>query len=139
MSDKVTERAKQARVEVRAYEVIYGLVDEVRAAMEGKLSGVKDEVFVGTAECKAVFGGGNSKVAGCLVLEGTLAMKANLRVMRAGKEVYKGKIGSLRRVKDIVKKVESGLECGVGAEPEWGEWKPGDAIECFNLVDRIQV
>ena len=65
VSEKVSDRAKQARVEVRAYDVIYGLVDEVRAAMEGKLSGVQDEVFVGSAECKAVFGGGNSKV--CLL------------------------------------------------------------------------
>ena len=138
LSDKVSERAKQQRVEVRAYDVIYGLVDEVRAAMEGKLSGVQDEVFVGQAECKAVFGGGNSKVAGCLVLEGQLRMKANLRVTRKGKEVFRGKVGSLRRIKDQVKKVESGLECGVGADPEWGEWKPGDVIECFDLVDRVQ-
>ena len=106
--------------------------------MEGKLSGVQDEVFVGKAECKAVFGGGNSKVAGVLVLDGELRMKANLRVTRKGKEQYVGKVGSLRRVKDQVKKVESGLECGVGADPEWGEWKPGDIIECFDLVDRVQ-
>jgi translation initiation factor IF-2 len=134
----VADRAKQARVELREYDVIYGLVDEIRAAMEGKLSGVQDEVFVGEAECKAVFGGGNSKVAGCLVLEGSLTKGANLRVMRGKKEMYVGKVGSLRRVKDIVKKVESGLECGVGADPEWGEWKPGDKIECFDLVDRVQ-
>ena len=138
VSDKVADRAKQARVELREYDVIYGLVDEIRNAMEGKLSGVQDEVFVGEAECKAVFGGGNSKVAGCLVLEGSLAKGANLRVMRGKKEMYVGKVGSLRRVKDIVKKVESGLECGVGADPEWGEWKPGDTIECFDLVDRVQ-
>ena len=138
VSDKVEDRAKAARVELRAYDVIYGLVDEVRAAMEGKLSGVQDEVFVGKAECKAVFGGGNSKVAGVLVLDGELRMKANLRVTRKGKEQYVGKVGSLRRVKDQVKKVESGLECGVGADPEWGEWKPGDIIECFDLVDRVQ-
>jgi translation initiation factor IF-2 len=138
VSDKVADRAKQARVELREYDVIYGLVDEIRAAMEGKLSGVQDEVFVGEAECKAVFGGGNSKVAGCLVLEGSLTKGANLRVMRGKKEMYVGKVGSLRRVKDIVKKVESGLECGVGADPEWGEWKPGDKIECFDLVDRVQ-
>ena len=138
VSEKVSDRAKQARVEVRAYDVIYGLVDEVRAAMEGKLSGVQDEVFVGSAECKAVFGGGNSKVAGCLVVDGQLRMRANLRVTRNGKEQYVGKVGSLRRVKDVVKKVESGLECGVGADPEWGEWKPGDVIECFDLVDRVQ-
>jgi len=123
---------------LREYDVIYGLVDEIRAAMEGKLSGVKDEVFVGEAECKAVFGGGNSKVAGCLVLEGSLVKGAHLRVTRGKKEAYVGKVGSLRRVKDIVKKVESGLECGVGADPEWGEWKPGDKIECFDLVDRVQ-
>ena len=138
VSDKVADRAKQARVELREYDVIYGLVDEIRAAMEGKLSGVQDEVFVGEAECKAVFGGGNSKVAGCLVLEGSLTKGANLRVTRGKKEMYVGKVGSLRRVKDVVKKVESGLECGVGADPEWGEWKPGDKIECFDLVDRVQ-
>ena len=138
VSEKVKDRAKQARVELREYDVIYGLVDEIRDAMEGKLSGVQDEVFVGEAECKAVFGGGNSKVAGCLVLEGSLTKGANLRVTRGKKEMYVGKIGSLRRVKDIVKKVESGLECGVGADPEWGEWKPGDKIECFDLVDRVQ-
>jgi translation initiation factor IF-2 len=138
VSDKVSDRAKRARVELREYDVIYGLVDEIRAAMEGKLSGVKDEVFVGEAECKAVFGGGNSKVAGCLVLEGSLVKGAHLRVTRGKKEAYVGKVGSLRRVKDIVKKVESGLECGVGADPEWGEWKPGDKIECFDLVDRVQ-
>uniref|UniRef100_A0A7S0KTA0 Translation initiation factor IF-2, chloroplastic n=1 Tax=Micromonas pusilla TaxID=38833 RepID=A0A7S0KTA0_MICPS len=138
VSDKVNDRAKGARVEVRSYDVIYGLVDEVRAAMEGKLSGVKDEVFVGKAECKAVFGGGNAKVAGSLVLEGQLTMGANLRVMRKNKEMYLGKVGSLRRIKDKVKKVETGLECGVGADPEWGDWKPGDIIECFDLVDRVQ-
>jgi translation initiation factor IF-2 len=138
VSDKVADRAKQARVEMREYDVIYGLVDEVRSAMEGKLSGVKDEVFVGEAECKAVFGGGNSKVAGCLVLEGSLTKGAYLRVTRGKREMYVGKVGSLRRVKDIVKKVESGLECGVGADPEWGDWKPGDKIECYDLVDRVQ-
>ena len=106
--------------------------------MEGKLSGVKDEVFVGKAECKAVFGGGNAKVAGSLVLEGQLTMGANLRVTRKKKEMYLGKVGSLRRIKDKVKKVEAGLECGVGADPEWGDWKPGDIIECFDLVDRVQ-
>ena len=137
VSDKVADRAKQARVELREYDVIYGLVDEIRAAMEGKLSGVQDEVFVGEAECKAVFGGGNSKVAGCLVLEGSLTKGANLRVTRGKKEMYVGKVGSLRRVKDVVKKVESGLSAA-SAPTEWGEWKPGDKIECFDLVDRVQ-
>lgn len=137
-SDRMMDVAKQSKVEVRSYDVIYDLVDEVRAAMEGMLSSVKEEIPIGKAECKAVFGGGKAKVAGSLVIDGIFQIKKSLRVKRGSKEVYVGKVGSLRRVKDEVKKVETGLECGIGADPEWDGFKPGDILECFELVDKVQ-
>jgi translation initiation factor IF-2 len=139
-SDRVEDVAKRAGVEIRSYDVIYGLIDEIRDAMEGKLSEVKDEVPVGKAEVKAVFGGGSSKVAGSLVLEGSIKKGTFMRVVRGPnrKEMYNGKVGSLRRFKDAVKKVDSGEECGIGGDPEWPDFKEGDIIECFDLVERKQ-
>jgi len=137
-SDRIMDIAKKSKVEVRTYDVIYDLVDEVRAAMEGMLSSIKEEIPYGKATCKAVFGGGRAKVAGSEVIDGYFETKKYLRVIRKGKEVYFGKVGSLRRVKDVVKKVESGLECGIGADPEWDGFKAGDVLECFDLVDKIQ-
>ena len=137
-SDRIGEIAKKRKVEVRTYDVIYDLVDEVRAAMEGMLSSIKEEIPFGKATCKAVFGGGKAKVAGCEVTDGYFQSKKHLRVTRRGKEVFFGKVGSLRRVKDIVKKVEAGLECGIGADPEWDGFKAGDELECLDLVDKIQ-
>ena len=137
-SDRIMDIAKKSKVEVRTYDVIYDLVDEVRAAMEGMLSSIKEEIPYGKATCKAVFGGGRAKVAGSEVIDGYFETKKYLRVTRKGKEVYFGKVGSLRRVKDVVKKVESGLECGIGADPEWDGFKAGDVLECLDLVDKIQ-
>jgi len=137
-SDRVEDVAKRAGVEIRSYNVIYGLIDEIRDAMEGKLSEVKDEVPVGKAEVKAVFGGGSAKVAGSLVLEGSIKKGTFMRVVRKRKEVFNGKVGSLRRFKDLVKKVDSGEECGIGADPEWPDFMEGDIIECFDLVERKQ-
>ena len=139
-SDRVVDLAKRRGVEIRKYDVIYGLIDEVRDAMEGKLSEVKDEVSVGKAEVKAVFGGGSSKVAGSIVTEGSIKKGMLMRVIRGSKrrEVYNGKVGSLRRFKDAVKKVDNGEECGIGADPEWPDFQQGDIIECFELVERKQ-
>jgi len=137
-SDRIIDIAERAKVEVRSYDVIYDLVDEIRAAMEGMLSSIKEEIPLGKAKCKAVFGGGKAKVAGCEVVDGTFQFKKYLRVLRKGKEVYFGKVGSLRRVKDIVKKVEAGLECGIGADPEWDGFKEGDELLCVDLIDKVQ-
>lgn len=137
-SDRIMDIADRAKVEVRTYDVIYDLVDQVRAAMEGMLSSIKEEIPFGKAKCKAVFGGGKAKVAGSEVIEGNFQVKKYLRVMRKGKEVYFGKVGSLRRIKDNVKKVEAGLECGIGADPEWDGFREGDELQCLDLVDKIQ-
>ena len=123
---------------VNTYRVIYNLIDDVKAAMEGKLRSVEERVPVGSAEVKAVFGGGKRKVAGCAVVAGKL-LKGSLIEVTRGKEgvIFSGKLESLRRIKDDVAEVQEGLECGVGAAG-WAAWAEGDEIECFKVVTKAQ-
>ena len=134
-SEVVASTAKRAGVTLRSYSVIYDLVDDVRAAMEGRLRSVEERVPLGAAEVKAVFGSGARKVAGCLVTDGVLRRGAVMSVKRGKRTVYEGKLSSLRRVKDDVKEVESGTECGVSTDA-FRDWEVGDKIEAFELVEK---
>lgn len=134
-SEAVSAAAKRAGVTLGSYSVIYDLVDDVRAAMEGKLRSVEEKVSIGAAEVKAVFGSGSRKVAGCMVLDGSLRKGAVVVVKRGKRVVYEGPLSSLRRVKDDVKEVMAGTECGVGVEG-FKEWEEGDKIEAFELVEK---
>ncbi|KAG8364820.1 hypothetical protein BUALT_Bualt18G0038400 [Buddleja alternifolia] len=122
-------------VEIRMYKVIYELIDDVRNAMEGLLDPVEEQVPIGLAEVRAVFSSGSGKVAGCMVTEGKIVKDCGIRVLRKGKEVNIGVLGSLKRVKEMVKEVNAGLECGIGIE-EFDEWEEGDIIEAFNTVQK---
>ncbi|KAG8386511.1 hypothetical protein BUALT_Bualt03G0156100 [Buddleja alternifolia] len=122
-------------VELRLYKVIYELIDDVRNAMEGLLDLVEEQVPIGMAEVRAVFSSGSGRVAGCMVTEGKIVKDSGIRVLRKGKEVHVGVLGSLRRVKEMVKEVNAGLECGIGIE-EFNEWEEGDTIEAFNSVQK---
>lgn len=134
-SDAVQAAAKRAGVELRTYSIIYDLIDDVRAAMEGRLKSVEERVSIGTAEVKAVFGSGNRKVAGCLVTDGYLR-KDSIAVVKRGKRVVgEGKLSSLRRIKDDVREVAAGTECGCAVEG-FKDWEAGDKIECFELVTK---
>ncbi|CAM6092922.1 unnamed protein product [Calypogeia fissa] len=127
--------AEKQGVEVRTYDVIYELLDDMRKAMEGMLDVVEEEIPLGQAEVRAVFGSGSSRVAGCMVTEGKLTKDCGLKVMRKGSAVYTGVLDSLRRVKELAKEVVAGLECGVGVE-EFTEWQEGDIIEAFTKVEK---
>ncbi|RMZ54709.1 hypothetical protein APUTEX25_003087 [Auxenochlorella protothecoides] len=129
--------AKQAGVELRAYSVIYDLVDDVRAAMEGRLTSVQETVPLGEAVVKATFGGGARRVAGCEVTEGALRKGASLRVWRGATLVHEGTLTSLRRVKEDVASVAAGTECGVSV-PDFHGWEAGDRLEAFKLVQKKQ-
>ncbi|KAG0625920.1 hypothetical protein M758_2G088400 [Ceratodon purpureus] len=129
----VQAQAESEGVEIRLYRVIYDLVDDIRKAMEGLLEDVEEEVPIGEAEVRAVFGAGSGKVAGCMVTEGKLLKGSGLRIMRGNTSVHVGTINSLRRVKELAKEVAAGLECGVGAEG-FDEWQEGDKIMAFKLV-----
>lgn len=135
ISEQVASEAKQRGVQVKGYSVIYHLLDDVRSAMEGKLSPQEDRVWIGKAEVKAVFDAGSRRVAGCRVLEGRLETGSFLQVLRKGKVVFEGSLSSLRKVKDSVQEVGVDQECGVGCD-EFSEWKEQDLIEVYYLTEK---
>ncbi|KAL4542287.1 hypothetical protein Ndes2526B_g09254 [Nannochloris sp. 'desiccata'] len=134
-SEAVQAAAKRANITLGTYSVIYDLVDEVRAAMEGRLRTQEEKVSMGAAEVKQVFGSGNRKVAGCLVTDGMLRRGAVCSVKRGKRIIFEGLLSSLRRVKDDVKEVGAGTECGISVEG-FKDWEEGDKIEAFDLVQK---
>ena len=132
VQEEVSAKAKQRNVDVRSYDIIYALVDDVKAAMEAMLKPVTERVPLGEAEVRGVFASGSSgKVAGCMITSGKLVSKCQLTVKRGKEVVYEGQLDSLRRMKDVVKELGSGFECGVGSD--FAGWKEGDKIEAFEL------
>ncbi|XAR68223.1 Protein-synthesizing GTPase [Bertholletia excelsa] len=121
----VKSYADNKGVEIRLYRVIYNLIDDVRNAMEGLLEPVEEEVNIGEAEVRAVFSSGSGRVAGCMVTEGKVVKDCGVRILRKGKTVHVGIVDSLRRVKEMVKEVNAGLECGIGVE-DFDDWEAGD-------------
>lgn len=134
-SESVMAAAKNAGVTIGTYEVIYDLIDDVRAAMEGRLRTAQEREKIGEAEVKAVFGSGSRKVAGCYVRDGNLRRNSIVVVKRGKRVVFEGTVTSLRRVKDDVKEVASGVECGVGVEG-FRDWEEGDVIEAYEIVEK---
>lgn len=130
----VATKAKAAGVMVKSYSIIYELIDDVKAAMEGKLKLIEERVPVGVALVKAVFGNGKKRVAGCVVNDGKLAKGSMVSVMRQKKVVYEGKLISLRRLKDNVDEVPAGTECGVSTD--FYEWAEGDVLNCYTVVQK---
>jgi translation initiation factor IF-2 len=126
--------AEQEKVDVRLHTIIYELTDEVRKAMTGMLEPVFKEVYKGRAEVRETFRitkVGN--VAGCHVLDGNITRDSEVRVLRDNVVVHTGKVGSLRRFKDDVSEVKSGMECGITLA-SFGDVKPGDILEAFTTV-----
>ncbi|GMH05553.1 hypothetical protein Nepgr_007393 [Nepenthes gracilis] len=131
----VKSYADNRGIEIRIYGVIYELIDDVRNAMEGLLDPVEEQLTIGAAEVRAIFSSGSGRVAGCMVIEGKVVQGCGIRVMRNRKIVYTGFIDSLRRVKEAVKEVNAGLECGIGVE-DYSDWEVGDILEAFNKVQK---
>ncbi|CAL9107820.1 unnamed protein product [Musa textilis] len=131
----VKSYADKKNVEIRLYRVIYDLVDDMRNAMEGLLEPVEEQVPIGTADVRATFSSGSGRVAGCMITEGKVVKECGVWVVRNGKTVHTGTIDSLRRVKEDVKEVGAGLECGIGVD-DFDDWEAGDVIEAFNTVKK---
>jgi translation initiation factor IF-2 len=135
---------KQARdsaetngIEIRYYNIIYDLVDDVKAAMSGLLSPDLRETFLGNAEILEVFNITKvGKVAGCRVVEGTVQRGAKVRLVRDNVVVHEGTLSTLKRFKDEVKEVQVGQECGMAFE-NYQDMRAGDVIECFT-VESVQ-
>ncbi|PRQ30663.1 putative protein-synthesizing GTPase [Rosa chinensis] len=131
----VKSYAENKGVEIRLYKVIYDLIDDVRNAMEGLLQPVEEQVTIGSAEVRAIFSSGSGRVAGCMVNEGKVVKGCGIQVIRRGKVVHVGVLDSLKRVKEVVKEVNAGLECGIGVE-DYDDFEEGDILEAFNTVQK---
>jgi translation initiation factor IF-2 len=128
---KAREVAEREGVEIRTYEVIYGVLDDVRNALVGMLKPEYEEVVTGDAEVREVFSVPRvGKVAGCYVTSGVITRGSKVRFLRDGTVIWKGQIATLRRFKDDVREVRDGFECGIGLE-NYQDLKPGDVIETY--------
>jgi translation initiation factor IF-2 len=122
-------------VDIRFYDIIYKLVDEIKSAMEGLLAPVEKEVTLGAAEVRGTFNVPKvGTIAGCMVTSGKITRTAMARLLRDGVVVYTGRIASLKRFKDDAREVARGLECGIGIE-NFMDIKVGDNIEAFEIVE----
>ena len=125
------EMAGVEGVEVRTYEIIYKLIEEIQSAMLGLLAPEFEEVVTGEAEVREVFRVPKiGAIAGCFVREGVITRGSKVRFLREGTIIWKGSVTSLRRFKDDAKEVQSGFECGVGLS-DYQDLKSGDIIETF--------
>jgi len=128
---KARQHAEQEGVEIRTYEVIYSLLEDIEAAMVGMLEPEYEEVVTGEAEVREIFRVPKiGAIAGCYVLNGTITRNSKVRFLRDGTIIWKGTIQSLRRFKDDVREVQAGYECGVGLS-DFQNLQQGDIIETF--------
>ncbi len=133
MASGAKRAADATGVDVRDYEVIYKLLEDIQLAMEGLLEPEMIEESLGTAEVRAIFTIGKSSVAGCYITNGKLQRNCRVRVQRGSQTVFEGDLDSLRRNKDDVKEVATGFECGIGCD-RFASWEEGDKIEAYKFV-----
>ncbi|HEV8247820.1 MAG TPA: EF-Tu/IF-2/RF-3 family GTPase, partial [Polyangiaceae bacterium] len=125
--------AQKEGVQIRPYSIIYNVVDEVKAAMEGLLAPAEVEKTISKAEVRQVFKLTKAgTVAGCMVIEGAIRRSASVRVLREAIVVWTGKMSSLKRFKDDVREVKEGFDCGIALEG-YSDVKEGDVLEAFEI------
>jgi translation initiation factor IF-2 len=131
------EAAERAGIEIRYYNIIYDLVDDVKKAMSGLLPPTLRETMLGNAQILEIFNVSKvGKIAGCKVTDGTVERGANVRLIRDNVVIHEGKLSQLKRFKDDVREVGTGMECGMAFE-NYQDMRQGDVIECYR-VEQIQ-
>ncbi|AVQ10671.1 Translation initiation factor IF-2 [Leptospira santarosai] len=131
---KTIALAEKEGVQIKYYNIIYQVVDEIKLAMEGLLEPEKIEEVIGTAEIREIFKVSKiGNIAGCMVTSGKIQKSANVRVLGDGVTKFEGKLKSLKRVKDDVNDVVSGFECGIQVDG-YNDFKVGDTIEAYNVT-----
>jgi len=128
------EAAEREHVEIRRYNIIYELLDDVRKALSGLLEPEVREEVLGHAEVRALFRTPRGVVAGCYVQDGKIQRNTSARVLRDGQEVWKGQIASLRHFKEDVREMAAGFECGIQLDG-FDDVREGDVIECFTVSE----
>ena len=128
---KARELAEAENVEIRTYEIIYQIIEDIERAMVGLLAPEYEEVVTGDAEVREIFRVPRiGAIAGCYVTNGTITRGSKVRFLREGTIIWKGAINSLRRFKDDVREVQAGYECGIGLT-DFQDLRPGDVIETY--------
>ena len=134
-NNKIMELAKEKGVDIRLYNIIYKVVEEMEAAMKGKLEPEYTENVIGEAEVRKLFKFSKvGTIAGCYVTNGVIKRDAKARIVRDGVVVYNGSINSIAREKDQVKEVKQGIECGITVE-NFNDIKEQDVIEAYEMVE----
>jgi len=132
----IQELARKEKVEIRSYQVIYELIDDLKKAIRGKLEPEVIEIPLGRAEVRKIFEIARvGKVAGCYVLEGKITRQAEARVLRKNEVVYQGRIASLKHLKDNVSEVKKDMECGLSLD-RFQDFREGDIIYAFQIEKR---
>jgi translation initiation factor IF-2 len=135
---KIQELAAKERIEIRTYKVIYQLTDDIKKAIAGMLEPVIKETYLGRAQVRKIFHIPKvGTIAGCYVQEGKITRNAEIRVVRGTEVVHRGKIGSLKHVKESVTEVKSGYECGIGLA-NFKDVQEGDLIEAY-MTEKVFV
>jgi translation initiation factor IF-2 len=132
-NEKVTQLSKEKEVEIRKYSIIYEIVDDIKAAVEGMLEPEEKEVVIGQVEVRDTFKVPKiGVIAGSYVTDGMIKRNARVRLIRDGIVIHDGKIGSLKRFQEDAKEVAKGYECGVGLE-SFNDIKVGDVFEVYEI------
>ncbi|MFQ5951923.1 MAG: translation initiation factor IF-2, partial [Candidatus Omnitrophota bacterium] len=132
---KAEELSRKERVDINVYDVIYEAVDSVKAAMEGLLEPVEQEVFQGRAEIREIFPTKTGKIAGCAVLKGVIHRKDRIRVKRGQEVVHEGTLNNLKRFKEDAREVKEGFECGISIK-NFNDIKKNDIIEAY-IIEKV--
>ena len=135
---RAMEVAEKEGIEIRLYDIIYKLLDDIKLALTGMLKIEYEEVLVGKAEVRQTYKFSKvGVIAGCFVVSGKMTRGLGLRIMRENEKVYEGKLESLKRVKEDVKEVLEGYECGI-AIVGFENFKVGDILECFETREKAR-
>ena len=129
------EAAEQAGIEIRYYNIIYNLVDDVKDAMSGLLAPTLRETMLGNAQILEIFSVSKvGKIAGCRVTDGVVQKGANVRLIRDNVVIHEGKLATLKRFKDDATEVRAGQECGMSFD-NYQDMRAGDVIECYRVEE----
>ncbi|MDD4000001.1 MAG: translation initiation factor IF-2 [Bacilli bacterium] len=130
----VHDYAKEKNIEIRLYNIIYKVLEDIEAAMKGMLDPVFEEKVLGQAEIRTIFKASKiGTIAGCYVTTGAIVRNSDIRLIRDSIVIYEGKLSSLKRFKDDVREVKAGYECGMTIE-NYNDIKEGDIIEAYAMV-----
>ena len=127
------QQAQKDEIEIRQYSIIYNIIDDIKLALSGLLDPTINEKVIGNAEVKEVFYISKvGKVAGCIVTDGVVKNKENLRLIRDNIVIHEGKLSTLKRFQEEVKEVQVSQECGIAFQ-NYQDLKSGDIIECYEV------